>query len=227
VLERVQVISFLYFLELCKGRGTDQNGEIVTDKIVVIDDPISSLSHMYIFNVAEFIRKNFFNEGYKQIFILTHNLYFFHELVNIAPKLKDDRFKLDGNLFRISKKVGNSQINVLKQSEIQNDYQSYWQILKDCTVVNSNFQVLLPNTMRNILEYFFGFIDGQSLNNVVQKIDKEQKYQFFIRYMHRESHSEAVNISDLKDIDIEIFKEAFKKIFEVSGHIEHYNKMMN
>ena len=79
------VISFLYFLELCKGK--EDSDEVVTDKIVVIDDPISSLSHMYVFNVAQLIRKNFFGDnGYKQIFILTHNLYFFHELLHEQKK---------------------------------------------------------------------------------------------------------------------------------------------
>jgi wobble nucleotide-excising tRNase len=120
-------------------------------------------------------------------------------------------------------------INILKQGEIQNDYQSYWQIIKDCNEDDISIipKSLLANSMRNILEYFFGFIEGQSLNNAMQKIDREQKYQFFIRYMHRESHSEAVNISDTKEIDPKIFKEAFRKIFEESGYIEHYNKMMS
>ena len=220
------VISFLYFLELCKGKEKDD--EVVTDKIIVIDDPVSSLSHMYVFNVSQLIRKNFFNEEYKQIFVLTHNLYFFHELINIGPKEKDDKFKFDGKLFRVSKN-NYSVINTLKQSEIQNDYQSYWYVIKDHNEDSNCIagKALLSNSMRNILEYFFGFIKGQSLNNAMQIIDRDQKYQFFIRYMNRESHSEAVNISDMKEIDSQIFNEAFKKIFEDSGYIDHYNKMMN
>lgn len=68
------VISFLYFIELCKGRENNDEVTTATEKIVVIDDPISSLSHMYVFNVAQLIRKIFFNDEYKQVFILTHNL---------------------------------------------------------------------------------------------------------------------------------------------------------
>ena len=39
----------------------ENNDEVTTatEKIVVIDDPISSLSHMYVFNVAQLIRKIF------------------------------------------------------------------------------------------------------------------------------------------------------------------------
>jgi len=219
------VISFLYFLELCKGK--EDSNEVVTEKIVVIDDPISSLSHMYVFNVAQLIRKNFFNNEYKQVFVLTHNLYFFHELINIGPKEKDDRFKFDGKLFRVSKK-NYSVINTLKQSEIQNDYQSYWHVIKDYSEDNNCIatKALLSNSMRNILEYFFGFMSGQGLTDIMQVLDKEQKYQFFIRYMHRESHSDAINISDMKDIDPQIFKDAFKKIFEDANYGDHYKKMM-
>lgn len=218
------VISFLYFLELCKGKENDD--EVVTEKIVVIDDPISSLSHMYVFNIAQLIRKNFFNDDYKQVFILTHSLYLFHQLINInrIGGSGEDRFSFKGNLFRIIKKES-SAILPLTQSEIQNEYQSYWSIVKDCNNGNST-KFILANSMRNILEYFFGFIGKETLNNAMQRLDSDKKYQFFVDYINRESHSDPVNISDMKDIDVELFKEAFKKIFEDSEYIEHYNKMM-
>lgn len=54
------VISFLYFLELCKGRQSKD--EVKGKEIIVIDDPISSLSHMYVFNIAQLIKQNFFNQ---------------------------------------------------------------------------------------------------------------------------------------------------------------------
>lgn len=218
------VISFLYFLELCKGKENDD--EIVTEKIVVIDDPISSLSHMYVFNIAQLIKKNFFSNQHKQVFILTHNLYLFHQLINInrIGGSGEDRFSFKGNLFRIIKKES-SAILPLTQSEIQNEYQSYWSIVKDCDNCNST-KFLLANSMRNILEYFFGFVGKETLNNAMQRLDSDKKYQFFVDYINRESHSDPVNISDMKDIDAELFKEAFKKIFEDSEYIEHYNKMM-
>ena len=206
------VISFLYFLELCKGK--ENIDEVVTDKIVVIDDPISSLSHMYVFNVAQLIRKNFFNDKYKQIFILTHNLYFFHELLH---NQKNKNYKL----FRLCRSEF-SQISEMNLEEIQNEYQSYWQILKDHEQGKAT-DAILANTMRNILEGFFGFIEK---NDYKKSLEKEEKYRFFIRFINRESHSDPVNISDTKEIDPQIFKEAFKKIFEDSGYIEHYNKYL-
>ena len=214
------IISFLYFLELCKG--TENENETITKKIIVIDDPVSSLSHIYIFNIASLIRKNFFskNNDYTQIFVLTHSLYFFHELL----------FKYKGSnkkLFRITKNSDNqSNISEMKENEIQNDYQAYWQVLKD----HENKKVsdaLLANCMRNILEHFFGFINKDSLQDIIQSIDKEEKYIFFIRYVNKESHSDQTTISDTKEINPILFKEAFKKIFENSGYGEHYKKMMS
>jgi len=209
------VISFLYFLELCKGK--ENNNEVVTEKIVVIDDPISSLSHMYVFNVAQLIRKYFFNDEYKQIFILTHNLYFFHELLY---KQKNDNCKL----FRLCRSSF-SKLSEMSRKDIQNEYQSYWQILKDFENGNAT-EVILANAMRNILERFFGFIEKNDFNELTKELEKEEKNNFFIRYINKESHSDPINISDTKEIDPQIFKKAFKKIFEDAGYIEHYNKMM-
>ncbi len=209
------VISFLYFLELCKGK--EKNDEVVTEKIVVIDDPISSLSHMYVFNVAQLIRKNFFNDDYKQVFVLTHNLYFFHELLH---KQKDTNAKL----FRLCRSDF-SQLSEMNRKDIQNEYQSYWQILKDYDEGRAT-EVILANAMRNILERFFGFIEKNDFNELTKELEKDEKNNFFIRYINKESHSDPINISDSKEINPQIFKEAFKKIFEDSGYEAHYNQMI-
>ncbi len=210
------VISFLYFLELCKGK--ENNDEVVTEKIVVIDDPISSLSHMYVFNVSQLIKKNFFNDKYNQVFILTHNLYFFHELLH---KQKDNNCKL----FRLCRSTF-SQLSEMNRKDIQNEYQSYWQILKDYDEGKAT-EVILANAMRNILERFFGFIEKNDFNELTKELEKNEKNNFFVRYINKESHSDPINISDSKEINPQIFKEAFKKIFEDSGYIQHYNKMMD
>lgn len=72
---------------------------------------------------------------------------------------------------------------------------------------------------------FFGFIDNEKMKESIKKLDFV-KYGSFLRYIDRESHSDQTNISDFKDIDVNLFKEAFKKIFDESGNIKHYNKMI-
>lgn len=38
------------------------------------------------------------------------------------------------------------------------------------------------------------------------------------------SHSKGQNIFDIKEFDYKCFREAFKKVFEVEGYIDHYKK---
>ena len=44
--------------------------------------------------------------------------------------------------------------------------------------------------------------------------------------MNRESHSKGQNIFDIKEFNYDSFREAFKKVFETEGYIDHYNKMI-
>lgn len=212
------IISFLYFCELCRGKKSAT--ETSNKKIVVIDDPISSLSYVYIFNIGQFIKNDFINSSnYDQVIILTHSLYFFCELTDT----NHERRKNNQKLFRMIKNSTGSQIIEMKYEEIQNDYHSYWHIIKD----DKQSPALIANCMRNIIEYFFSFIEKTDLNNVFQKPElQDPKFQAFCRYMNRESHSLGQNIFDIKEFNYKIFKEAFALVFDKSGYGEHYKKMM-
>ncbi len=212
------LISFLYFIELCKGSKTDTG--LNKKKIIVIDDPITSMSHIYVFNIGRMIYNEFFiNDKYEQIFILTHSLYFFYELTCMKKEDRDNKQKL----IRIHKDSNGSKFTDMRYQDIQNDYQAYWGIIRDC----EQQPALIANCMRNIIEYFFNFIEKNELNNVFQKqIFKDNRYQAFNRYINRESHSIGQNIFDLKEFNYENFKEAFKMVFVEAGYENHYNKMM-
>lgn len=212
------IISFLYFRELCKGKksATSQSNK----KIVIIDDPISSLSHIYIFNVGQMIKNDFFNSSnIDQVFLLTHSLYFYYEMTDA----NHDRRKKTQKLFRMMKNCNGTHVSEMEYEEIQNDYHSYWYIIKD----DRQPPALIANCMRNIIEYFFNFIEKKDLNNVFQKPElRETKYQAFCRYINRESHSLGQNIFDYKEFNYDDFKEALKLVFKVCGYIEHYEKMI-
>lgn len=218
------LISFLYFLQLCQGKK--EKDEAILDKIIVIDDPISSLSFNYIYEIAQLIKHTFFDSEnlYKQIFIFTHNLYFYHEFFKIINK--EDK-KNNITSFRIFKNQNNfSCISSLKRDEILNDYQAYWQILKEYKQEKTH-KAIIPNTMRNILENFIGFVYAKKLIDIVNEyFANDIQYKAFYRYISRESHSDRENISDVKDIDINMFFEAFKNFFIKLEHQEHYNKMI-
>ena len=137
-----------------------------------------------------------------------------------------NELKKNKKLFRILKN-NKSTIIEMKGNEIQNDYQSYWQIIKDYqnNILLTN-KALLANSMRNILEHFFWFIEKEKLKDSIKELD-ENKYNYFIRYIDRESHSDFTNICDMKEINSNIFMEAFREIFEKSWYISHYEKMID
>ncbi len=212
------VISFLYFIELCKGESIAEKAS--NKKVVVIDDPISSLSHIYVFNIGRLIHNEFLRtEKYDQLFILTHSLYFFYELTNTNHTQRKETQKL----FRICKNTESSYFEDMKYEDIQNDYQAYWHIIKD----KKQSPALIANCMRNVMEYFFNFVEKQDFAQVFQRPElQENRYMAFNRYMNRESHSKGQNIFDIKEFDYDSFRDAFKKVFETEGYIDHYNKMI-
>ena len=128
----------------------------------------------------EFLR----SDTYEQVFILTHSLYFFYELTNI----KREERERDQKLFRLIKNEHGSSFSTMKYEEIQNDYQAYWYVIKD----QNQPPALIANCMRNIIEYFFNFVEKQDYNNVFQKAELQKtNFMAFNRYMNRESHSKG------------------------------------
>ena len=211
------IISFLYFRELFRGKQTADEAHV--KKIAVIDDPVSSLSHIFVYNIGQLIKNDFFNsKNLEQVFVLTHSLYFFYELVDANHK----RRKANQSLFRLSKNMKGTTIDTMNYEEVQNDYQSYWSVIND----ENQPPALIANCMRNVVEYFFNFVQKSDLSNVMQKPElQEVKYQAFIRYINRESHSLGQNIFDFKEFDYGAFRDGLKFIFEDTGYSDHYQKM--
>ena len=212
------VISFLYFIEMCKGET--KTNSALSNKIIVIDDPISSLSHIYVFNVGRLIHNEFLRTSKNdQIFVLTHSLYFFYELTNTNHKQREETQKL----FRICKNTEGSYFEKMKYEEIQNDYQAYWHIVKD----KNQAPALIANCMRNIMEYFFNFVEKQDFAQIFDRKElQETRFLAFNRYMNRESHSKGQNIFDIKEFDYDNFRDAFNLVFEIEGYVDHYQKMI-
>ncbi|EQA1638498.1 AAA family ATPase, partial [Enterobacter hormaechei] len=148
------LITFLYFLELCDGR-LDNDNESNTEKLIVIDDPISSLSHDYIYEISSLIHHRIVRKiESNKLVVLTHNLFFFQELIKVAPS-KKEHFEKKYQLYRVIKDQY-SDVLTIGRDDIKNEYEALWMILKDVKQGKIS-SVVLPNIMRNILEYYFSF----------------------------------------------------------------------
>ena len=150
---------------------------------------------------------------------LTHSLYFFYELTD--PK--HERRENEQKLFRITKNLAGSRIAELKYEEIKNDYQSYWDVVRD----PQQSPALIANCMRNIIEFFFDLVKRKDLNNVFQMEElRANRHQAFCRFVNRESHSFAQNVFDLKEFDYDVFCEGLRLVFENTGYGDHYHQMI-
>lgn len=218
------LISFLYFLEVCNGELDTTTGKLKRDRIIVIDDPISSLSHNYVYDIASLIRRQVLTPSnrFKQVIILTHNLFFFHEMTKL---LKDEKEKSLA-MFRITKSEYSSVV-AMEEREIQNDYQAFWQTIKDALQGRTSPNVI-PIMMRNILEYYFSFVhQTPSLNKALTELSEENpEFRALYRYINRESHADSVNLTDFGEINPVTFVARFKDVFIKTNFESHFDKMM-
>lgn len=112
----------------------------------------------------------------------------------------------------------------MEYHEVQNEYQAYWSIIKD----DEQPKPLIAICMRNIVEYFFAFISNKELKYLFNENEfrDDNKFQAFYRYINREAHSDGSNLSYFKEFNFNDFKYGFEKLFNETGHTNHYEKMM-
>ncbi|MGL5389339.1 MAG: AAA family ATPase [Serratia sp. (in: enterobacteria)] len=221
------LITFLYFLELCDGR-LDNEVDSTKEKLIVIDDPISSLSHDYIYEISSLIQYRIINKlKDSKLIILTHNLFFFQELIKLS-NIKKEKFYRKYQLYRIVKDRY-SNILPIGYDDIKNEYESLWMILKDVKNGRVN-SVVLPNVMRKILEYYFSFsCKMEKLSEELDKLaslEKDINYKTFYRYINRGSHFDSVNISNVGQVSVSKYLEMFESIFKKTNDEQHFNKML-
>ncbi|MBL0718087.1 MAG: AAA family ATPase, partial [Alphaproteobacteria bacterium] len=217
------IITFIYFIYHAIGKHDSK----LEDRIIVIDDPISSLSFDYVFEVAQMIKANFVKDKKlicSKLIILSHHLYFITELV---LHTKIDKKKLA--CYRLSKSNNcTNSLAIIKNKEIGSEYDMLWKVLYKCKndkgVIIEN--VLVANVMRQILERFisFTYCHTKRINEFFKKTTKENEY--FVRWINRESHFDFINSEGVFTDKDKWFK-CFEEFFYNNKHKDHYDKYMN
>ncbi|WQV48354.1 AAA family ATPase [Helicobacter pylori] len=226
----VTFITFLYYYHLAKG--SLKENDISKNKVLVIDDPISSLDSNILFIVSVLVKdlmKETMEEktNIKQIIILTHNTYFYKE-ITLEYDLKCYQGKYS---FWIIKKDNNvSKIKDYKENPIKNSYELLWQEVKQAKENNASW-VSLQNVMRRIIEYYFrilgGFKHNDSLSECFENIEEERVCNSFISWLNDGSHGISDDLFvQSQDTSIETYLKVFEKIFKETGHEAHYKMMM-
>lgn len=252
-------IAFLYFYHQVRGSMTSEE---LKEKIVVIDDPVSSMDSTALFLVSAIVREminvcrnntEYLNpkvpgDYIKQLFILTHNVYFHREVTykqvgyynctSFYVIRKNDNISTVKLCARQSKEVPSENENY---NPVQNSYAALWDELRD---IQSTIPAL--NVMRRILEYYFLQLCGYEGSDIRELVlEKEENRKMFIKqvegqkpdmtdYQLASSLLAYINnpngISDglnyVEDCDdVEAYKRVFKMIFDALQQSQHYQMM--
>ncbi|WRG87976.1 AAA family ATPase [Helicobacter pylori] len=223
-------ITFLYYYHLAKG--SLKENDISKNKVLVIDDPISSLDSNILFIVSVLVKdlmKETMEEktNIKQVIILTHNTYFYKE-ITLEYDLK--RYQRKYSFWIIKKDNNVSKIKGYKENPIKNSYELLWQEVKQAKENNASW-VSLQNVMRRIIEYYFrilgGFKHNDSLSECFENIEEERVCNSFVSWLNDGSHGISDDLFvQSQDTSIETYLKVFEKIFEITGHEAHYKMMM-
>lgn len=219
-------ISFLYFYHLLEGSDTESN--IDTDRIVVFDDPVTSMDSGVLFYVSTLIRKAvrraLDGEGnVKQVFVLTHNVYF-HKEVTFQASRQKEKGKVFISYWVIRKRNNKSIVERHNKNPVKTAYQRLWQEIQDPAPGAS-----LQNSLRRILEYYFSIIGDDNYENICDKlpIEMQTMAHALLSWINSGSHDIGDDLYvGPDDSENDRFLDVFKSIFEVSGHIAHYEMMM-
>ncbi|RVZ63267.1 ATP-binding protein [Helicobacter pylori] len=226
----VTFITFLYYYHLAKG--SLKENDISKNKVLVIDDPISSLDSNILFIVSVLVKdlmKETMEEktNIKQVIILTHNTYFYKE---ITSKYDLKRYQGKYSFWIIKKDNNVSKIKDYKENPIKNSYELLWQEVKQAKDNNASW-VSLQNVMRRIIEYYFrilgGFKHNDSLSECFKNIEEKRVCNSFISWFNDGSHGISDDLfAQSQDTSIETYLKVFEKIFKETGHEAHYKMMM-
>jgi len=203
-------IAFLYFYFLVKGSGQagtnvliraeDNQPQFVQnmadnrDKVVVIDDPVSSMDSNTLFIVSslvhemievcnnniDYARRTIDGTYIKQIFILTHNAYFHREIsYNLVARYESASFfmiRKSDNISTIEECIRKPKSELddpANRNPVQNSYTALWDEYNE---LNSTIPLL--NVIRRILDYYFIQLCGYPEKDIRDIILDEKKDEF-------------------------------------------------
>ncbi|TPG50625.1 AAA family ATPase [Rhodanobacter glycinis] len=219
-------VTFLYFYQLLKGSDSDSG--ITTNRIVVFDDPVSSLDSDILFIVSSLIRDtiNEVRHGkglIKQVFVLTHNVYF-HKEVTFASNRGTGSMN-EETFWTVRKREDVSELVRHDGNPIKTSYELLWQDVRK----PENVGLSIQNTLRRIMESYFKILGGIDKDNLLGKFEgiKKTVCASLLSWVNDGSHGVHDDIYVAADQGtVDVYLRAFHEIFFRSGQESHYQLMM-
>lgn len=189
-------IAFLYFYHVVRGSYEETGAK--KPKIVIIDDPVSSLDSGVLFLVSSLVRElidicynnvnlethTFKGDEIAQIFILTHNTYFHREITyNQVGRYDFVSFFLvqkRSNVSTVKPCIRENKSFVPPRKEnynpVQNSYKALWSELNELSGAITTMSVI-----RRILEYYFLQLCGYDGTDLRKEVLETNKDKFIIK----------------------------------------------
>lgn len=220
-------ITFLYFYSLIKGAQTAEG--TTTNRVVVFDDPISSLDSDVLYIVSSLI-KGVFEEvksqtgNIKQVFVLTHNVYF-HKEISFNSRRSGNVPFTEESFWMVKKLSTGTIVERCIENPIKSAYELLWSEVK--SVHPSS--LTLQNTLRRILENYFTMWGGKGKDEICEMFEGREKLicQSLFSWVNDGSHSVHddlyINYGTQTN---DSYLQVFKRIFVHAGQEGHYNMMM-
>ncbi len=223
----ITFITFLYYLQRAKGGETEES--VNEERILVIDDPISSLDSNVLFVVSTLIKeiiKTVKSEtgNIKQIILLTHNVYFHKEVSYEGLNRKGEKSQFW--ILRKNNKVSTVHYYAEK-NPIQSSYELLWREIKEW---ENNSGITIQNTLRRILENYFSILGSKRDDVLINKFSNQEEREIcrsLLSWTNEGSHTLPDDLFiEAPDSTITKYLDVFKNIFNHTENIGHYNMMM-
>jgi wobble nucleotide-excising tRNase len=219
-------VTFLYFYHRISGSMSESG--TTSNRIVVFDDPVSSLDSDVLFIVSNLIRKIIARacdpaNTIKQVFVLTHNIYF-HKEVTFDPQRTGDRRAFE-TFWVVRKGTGHSEIISHLTNPVKTTYELLWQEVRD----ENRSNLTIQNTLRRILENYFHILGNVDKDDIVQLFDGEdqQVCNSLFSWVNDGSHSAHDDLYLVCDDQTVLrYLRVFREIFERANHGGHYDMMI-
>lgn len=220
-------ITFLYFYYLIKGAQSPSG--ITTNRVVVFDDPISSLDSDILYIVSSLI-KGVMGEvrsqagQIKQVFLLTHNVYFHKEITFHTNRTAGHVFN-DESFWLVKKLEHGSVVERCETNPIRSAYELLWEDVRSANLSS----ITLQNTLRRILENYFTMWGGMGKDKICALFEGRDKLicQSLFSWVNDGSHSIHddlyINHGDQAN---KFYLRVFRDIFDKADQLGHYEMMV-
>lgn len=235
------IIAFSYFLATLKEEKFN-----LKESIVLIDDPVSSLDQQYLFNVLNLLMHIFDNrKDFKQLFLLTHNFYFFKKIrAIIMNKDKQRSNEKEPNPIYEIFEIAKNKTSYIKNGDkylrsFESEYTYTIKFLRDILKKDEEEikEIPIGNSIRKILEIFLAFRCPKE-RTIFQRYEKimsepnlqeiKHRFKYLQDIANASSHTEeSQDLDVMEEFKLFVGKDEINQLFEFIKLVDekHFNNL--